>query len=154
MKWYAGIGSRRTPPDVLRTMMGLALALDRDGYTCRSAFRSGGADGADKAFEVASKILIMRPGLVTLAAEEIASQFHPAWHNCGAYVRMLHGRNAQIILGYNLNEPAEFVVCWTDDPPNKGGTQMGIRIAEAYGIDVRNLIDPFYMDWAEELISE
>lgn len=43
---YAGIGSRRTPPEVLGRMRRVAERLDARGYT----LRSGGADGADSAF--------------------------------------------------------------------------------------------------------
>lgn len=47
MKYYAGIGSRNTPADILDLMTHLARRLDSRGYT----LRSGGADGADAAFE-------------------------------------------------------------------------------------------------------
>ena len=44
---YAGVGSRATPPDVLLCMSDLAEALGNAGY----ALSTGGADGADRAFE-------------------------------------------------------------------------------------------------------
>lgn len=44
---YAGIGSRRTPPDVCADMTRIAQALGARGFT----LRSGGAAGADQAFE-------------------------------------------------------------------------------------------------------
>ena len=44
---YAGIGSRRTPDDVLEQMTQLAQELGKLGWT----LRSGGADGADRAFQ-------------------------------------------------------------------------------------------------------
>ena len=46
-KTYAGIGSRRTPPEILRLMERMALILSGAGYT----LNSGGAKGADSAFE-------------------------------------------------------------------------------------------------------
>jgi hypothetical protein len=47
MIYYAGIGSRETPPNVCKEMFRLAQDLaDR-----RWVLRSGGADGADSAFE-------------------------------------------------------------------------------------------------------
>ena len=47
VKYYAGIGSRSTPEDVLDRMYKLAILLAKRSYT----LRSGGANGADTAFE-------------------------------------------------------------------------------------------------------
>ena len=47
MKYYAGIGSRETPNDICLYMTTIAKKLAKLGYTCNS----GGADGADSAFE-------------------------------------------------------------------------------------------------------
>ena len=44
---YAGIGSRSTPPEVQAVMRTLANNLEYTGFT----LRSGGAKGADSAFE-------------------------------------------------------------------------------------------------------
>ena len=44
---YAGIGTRKLPPDVAKELEGVARELQGKGYT----LRSGGADGADVAFE-------------------------------------------------------------------------------------------------------
>jgi predicted Rossmann fold nucleotide-binding protein DprA/Smf involved in DNA uptake len=43
MKFYAGIGSRETPPDILEWMTSLAANLETMNYV----LRSGGAQGAD-----------------------------------------------------------------------------------------------------------
>jgi predicted Rossmann fold nucleotide-binding protein DprA/Smf involved in DNA uptake len=45
--FYAGIGARETPDDVLHLMYLLGRKLATDGYV----LRSGHADGADLAFE-------------------------------------------------------------------------------------------------------
>ena len=47
MKYYAGIGSRETPKNICLYMTAIAKRLASLGYTCNS----GGADGADSAFE-------------------------------------------------------------------------------------------------------
>lgn len=47
MKYYTGVGSRETPGAVIDLMQAAAYKLARMGWT----FRSGGADGADTAFE-------------------------------------------------------------------------------------------------------
>lgn len=44
---YAGVGSRETPRDILQAMAHIAIALYGHGFT----LRSGGAPGADTAFE-------------------------------------------------------------------------------------------------------
>jgi predicted Rossmann fold nucleotide-binding protein DprA/Smf involved in DNA uptake len=46
-KIYAGTGSRKTPPETLVIIKKLAGLLERKGWL----LRSGGADGADTAFE-------------------------------------------------------------------------------------------------------
>lgn len=45
--YYAGVGSRETPQDILNTMYKIGKYLASKGYT----LRSGGAIGADTAFE-------------------------------------------------------------------------------------------------------
>jgi hypothetical protein len=144
-KYYSGIGSRKTPPNILTLMTNISVALERKGYI----LRSGGATGADTAF--AKKVQhnnkeIYTAEFATEKAQSIASQYHPAWNNCKDYVRKLHGRNVQIVLGYGLNIPSEFVVAWTPDGKLVGGTAMGIRIAEANGIKVYNLGVPEQCD--------
>jgi hypothetical protein len=47
MKWYTGVGSRETPDAILEVMERVGYALASQGWT----LRSGGAVGADQAFE-------------------------------------------------------------------------------------------------------
>lgn len=47
-KYYTGIGSRETPGAILDIMQACAVKLGEQGWT----LRSGGADGADNAFEL------------------------------------------------------------------------------------------------------
>lgn len=134
---YAGIGSRETPRSVLDLMTLIAVKLESLGYT----LRSGGAIGADTAFEDGVKSLkeIFYDIDATSDAIELASQFHPAWHNCRSGARKLHGRNSMILLGKKLDTPVKFVVCWTRDGKDTGGTGLGIRIAESMNIPIFNL---------------
>lgn len=136
----AGIGSRETPSDILDTMYNISYSYAKEGHI----LRSGGAIGADTAF---AKGYLNYPNLLeiylakdaTSECEEIASKFHPAWNKCNPYVKKLHGRNALIILGKNLNTPADLVVCWTKNGLDVGGTGLSIRIAKHYNIKIRNL---------------
>lgn len=139
MKAYAGIGSRETPENVLNQMHAIAVWLQREGFT----LRSGGASGADTAFERGAgvKKQIFRPHHATPAALELASRFHPAWYRCSEYAQKLHARNGFQVLGSDLVSPSDFVVCWTKDGKASGGTGQAIRIAEHHGIPVFNLHD-------------
>ena len=158
-KRFAGIGSRQTPPNVLREMTDFAHnATTKNGYH----LTSGGAKGADEAFAVSvpdDKKTIYLPWnnlngwdikqygfCVDIGYEKepvellnIAEKYHPNWRACRSYARLLHARNVAIILGLNLDEPVDFVVCWTKDGQASGGTGQGIRIAEGYDIPVHNL---------------
>jgi len=136
-KFYAGIGSRTTPYPILGIMTEMAKILKSQNYI----LRSGGAEGADTAFANGAEDAkeIFRPKDATPEAIEEASKFHPAWHNCNDYVRKLHGRNAQIILGKNLDKSVEFTILWTPGGKTIGGTGLGIRISEHYGITIKNL---------------
>lgn len=144
-KKYAGIGSRETPDDVLVMIWQMAASLAERNYL----LRSGGAKGADKAFEKGCDARdgqkeIFRPQDSTKIAELIASSLHPAWDRCNEYVRKLHGRNTQIILGKELNDPVDFVICWTYKGNTQGGTAMGIKLAGKHNIPVLNLGEFFY----------
>jgi hypothetical protein len=135
-KYYAGIGSRRTPPGILETMTRIAGRLCNMGYT----LRSGGAERADTAFAKGTPTLeVFRPEDATVAAISMAAKIHPAWRACKAYAQRLHGRNCMIILGARLNEPVDFVICWQDPTVDHGGTRLGMLLAEQNGIPVYNL---------------
>lgn len=137
MKFYAGIGSRQTPQHILNTMTELATKLREEGWT----LRSGGAEGADTAFAEGAQdnAEILRPHHATTAAIELARDLHPAWDACSEYARKLHGRNSQIILGSHLNQPVSFVVAYQDETIKRGGTRLGMMLAQSRGIPVFNL---------------
>lgn len=145
-KVYAGIGSRETPAKILNIMANLAKQLSDNGFT----LRSGGALGADAAFEIgSSKSEIYLPwkgynskkGMVPYkpSHEEIAKHFHPAWDKCGQGARKLHVRNLYILVGDTLDNPVDFVICWTKDGKDTGGTGLGIRVANHLNVPVFNL---------------
>lgn len=135
-KIYAGIGARITPREITDKMFKIACELADLGWT----LRSGGAAGADSAFENgSSEAEIFRANDCTDAAMEFASRYHPAWAKCSPYARKLHGRNAMIILGENLDNPVRFVLCWTESGRDEGGTGLAMRIAWSHNIPVFNL---------------
>lgn len=138
MRVYAGIGNR----DISENVKGAITALARGFYLLGYQLRSGGAIGADQAFErghlFGSTVDSIRKENATEEAIELASNHHPRWDLCKPNVRRLHGRNAMIIMGRDLKTPVDFVLCWAVDEEH-GGTALGIRIARAHNIPVINL---------------
>ena len=149
MIFYAGIGSRQTPPEVLSLMTQIAQGLANFGYT----LRSGGADGADTAFERgagdAAEIYLpwtyfngRREGVfvhATPEAEALARRIHPSWGRLSLGARKLHIRNCYQVLGADLKTPSAFVVCWTPNGSGSGGTGQAIRLAREKGIPVYDI---------------
>ena len=72
-------------------------------------------------------------------AYDIAEKFHPAWNNLKDYVKTLHARNSLIVLGKDLETPADFVICWTKKGNIVGGTGQALRIAKMHEIPIFNL---------------
>ena len=142
--YYTGVGSRNTPPHILAIMTNLATKLSTNNYV----LRSGGAKGADSAFEKGALWYeIYYANDATEKSIALAGQYHPKWNACKDWARKLHGRNAFQVLGDDLNTPSSFVICWTKDGAishaeralTTGGTGTAISIASAHGIPVYNL---------------
>jgi len=149
--YYTGIGARKTPFEVQLEMIVFASILGEAQYT----LRSGGAAGADTAFEVgcdkvAGKRDIFLPWRgfkqhssdlfkVSSEALDLAREVHPAWDRLSPAGRLLHGRNAYQVLGQDLATPSKFLICWTVDGEIIGGTATGIRLANKFDIPVFNL---------------
>lgn len=138
---WAGIGSRDTPKTVLGVMQRIGFHL---AHEHNSRLRSGGARGADSAFAEGYKL---KPSLcelythkdVTSQSLSHAARFHPNWGACNDYAKKLHARNSFIILGRELNDPVDLVICWTPEAKIIGGTGQGLRIAEYHKIPIWNL---------------
>lgn len=171
---YAGIGSRQTPEDILVAMRTIAGQLADLGWT----LRTGGAEGADRAFFNAAhsrlseiELFLPWPGFwqppyavnevlgvrvferPSHAAYELAARFHPNWRNLRNSVRSLHARNAHQVLGWTLDDPARFVLCWTTGGNGSGGTGQSIRMAQRYGIPVYDLGRPAAWDSVNVLLA-
>jgi hypothetical protein len=148
---YAGIGSRKTPSNVLLQMQAFAAMFAYNGHT----LRSGHAVGADTAFEIGHRSVTFDKMEIFKIDDakyplhpawfEMAYRFHPAWKQCGEYARMAHARNCPIVMGTNLDKPVDFILCWTPNGGPTGGTGQALRIAEHYKIPVFNMFDPLWM---------
>ena len=140
---YAGVGSRRTPPDIQQAMADIAQRLGDAGI----ALSTGGADGADQAFETGAlrtdaPITVhtpwpgyngYRPGRDTgtdidvvhpkptdrlggQSFADLARRHHPYWNRCRRGARALFVRNVSILAGA------------LDD----GGNRLPVRAVLAY----------------------
>jgi hypothetical protein len=163
MKIYTGIGSRSTPENILGLIYQVSKKLDDMGFL----LRSGGANGADSAFEEFSnnkEIYLPWNGFNNrkhdgisyftysqcsgyLIAEKTVTDFHPkpnALTNAG---RKLMARNAMQILGADCKSPTNVVICWTN---KTGGTNQALRIAKFYNIPILILkekrVEKFFRD--------
>lgn len=159
---YAGIGSRETPPEILDLMQAVARALAEAGWV----LNSGGADGADTAFEAGTPLAQRRiflpwrgfnqcQGIVAAdlpayrEAEAMAARLHPASGNPKVWdrIRKMMARNMFQILGADLKSPVRLVLCWAPKPVLEngrvidvaGGTGQAVRLAAAHGIPVYHL---------------
>lgn len=162
--FYAGIGARKTPTDVLALMREVgALAADAG-----LGLRSGGAIGADSAFQdgateagsALQQIYLTKPrrgmahGIVNLdpVFKRLARNFHPApaaitpdpdnpddrRHG----MLNLMSRNGCQLFGGDFTNPSNAVICWTEGGLTDGGTGQAIRMAGSVGIPVINLGRP------------
>lgn len=138
--FYTGIGSRATPSDILKEMTELAAGLAMRKWT----LRSGGAEGADQAFEAGAereqgqlRIYRAHPAPLHCAYEyggrkdyrgsagwawKLAEETHPRWDLCSPIARQLHARNVHQILGPTTTSiRSSFVICWTPDGAQTAG---------------------------------
>jgi len=146
--YYTGVGSRETPAIVKAFMSVVASMLETSGYI----LRSGGADGADNAFESGVTVVankeIWVPWLgfnksksLLLPSDDaytLASTIHPVWNQLKPGAKSLHARNCHQVMGKDLNTPSRFVLCWTENAEVKGGTATAIKLALNNNIPVLN----------------
>jgi hypothetical protein len=169
MKTYTGIRSRSTPSSILTLIHRVSEKLDKQGFL----LRSGGADGADAAFEkfstnkeiylpwdgfngrkhdgVSYFDYLQCPGW-SMAKASVDS-FHPAPDAISNAGRKLMARNAMQISGRDCKSRTDVVICWTKGGKVIGGTSQAIRMARSFEIPVLNLGDPkveqFFRDFVE-----
>ncbi len=166
---YTGIGSRKILPGPGITHHGfmkyLAKLFSMKGLT----LRSGGAIGADTAFESGcdldsgKKEIFLhkrRVGQRTAngvdsfdsttspcwkEAHALAKRFHPFYKTMSQNSRDLHARNVFQVLGWEMNNPTDFVVFGATPVEGsfglvEGGTNTAVQIAKANGIPTFNLL--------------
>jgi len=159
---YAGIGSRKAPKEVLEWMTALGQVLC--GIHFKFVLRSGAAEGADTAFERGCDVVegrkeifvpwkgfndhpspfhVITPEALSLAEEVYGDR----WQYLSQGAKKLMARNCYQVLGQTLDDPVDFVVCWTPDGCEReadrtrmtGGTGQAIALADRNGIPVFNV---------------
>lgn len=146
--YYAGIGSRNTPQDVLEAFEYLGEELAKMGYI----LRSGGANGSDSAFEKGcdkvngeKEIYLPWKGFNNnnsplysyangVEAMDIAKKYHPNFQILKPAAKSLMARNSYQVLGSDLKTPSSFIVCYTEGGQRGGGTGQALRIASDHSI--------------------
>lgn len=160
---FAGIGSRETHEPILNLMTQIGHDLAKSGWLLRSGF----ADGADNAFAYgaeqangAMELFIPWAGFNNASRQDarfivpdfsdlqmaIAAKCHPAWNMCSPGAKKLHARNVNQVLGKNLDDPSDLIICWTPNGSGSGGTGQAIRIAKIAEVPVFDLAIPGKFD--------
>lgn len=160
---FAGIGSRETPEPILNLMTQIGHDLAQSGWLLRSGF----ADGADNAFAYgaeqangAMELFIPWAGFNNASRQDarfivpdfsdlqmaIAAKCHPAWNMCSPGAKKLHARNVNQVLGKNLDDPSDPIICWTPNGSGGGDTGQAIRIAKIAEVPVFDLAIPGKFD--------
>lgn len=153
MFYYTGIGSRETPENILNLITKLAKYIDK---TEKFTLRTGGARGADTAFEKgvsSNRINVYYPNIkhlyknrdkAIIAAKQVwYSPYGITWDKLKPFTQELMIRNSYQIFGETFNRKAisKFVICYTKslNKDELGGTGQAIRLAEKFNIPVFNL---------------
>lgn len=156
-RFYSGIGSRDTPNHICILMSEIAEILECNGYI----LRSGGAKGADIAFENGVKLnkeifytdhYKINDGDVNDYSQEdynfaldIFKKYHPIANKLSGSPKDLLVRNTFQFFGVGDTKNVDFVICYTPDgaetstSKESGGSGQLIRIANAYNTKVYNL---------------
>jgi hypothetical protein len=148
-KRVACIGSRGLEPGQLGLCEEVGAYLAQNGFTVST----GNADGADQAFARGANFVnpravelhlpwasYNRDAIVdgnsvfidgsNVQFREIAAELHGAWNMLGRGPQALHTRNVGIV------KDCIQVIAWPKAGPYKGGTGMGMRTSEHFGIPV------------------
>jgi O-acetyl-ADP-ribose deacetylase (regulator of RNase III) len=174
--YYAGIGARETPEAVLAKMVRVGEILAKKGWI----LRSGGAKGADSAFEKGAdrvegrkkEIFLPWDGFdperngqkryadnkfsfvdeITPLHSDLAAAYHDRFDQLKPGSQSLMARNGSQMLGRKLDRPSNIVICWTEGGQIKGGTGQALRMAEDLGAKVVNIGDPAMASFSPESI--
>ncbi len=162
-KFYTGIGARNTPSNILIEFESIGKTLAELGYT----LRSGGANGADSAFEKGCKSVNINNGFggnrniflpwenfnnnkskrfyISQEEYELGKKYYEmsnkSWKNINIAFKKLMSRNIYQVLGtkpISNPKPSDFIICWTKNGEIVGGTSQALRVAKDFNIKIYN----------------
>lgn len=155
---YAVTGNKDVPPEIVSKVKELVNYLNGHGFTSRM-----GCDDPieNAAYESAAKKEAILPWREFNSIESkftftndramaIAKKFHPTFDNMKKGIQLILAKNARLILGNRMDQPARFLLCWTEDgvenirqkTAKTGYTGHTIAIACGAGVPVFNLANP------------
>lgn len=157
MLYYTGIGARKTPDDIINLIVPIAKELASRNWI----LRSGGASGADSAFEYAvdttphamkeiylpwqgfnarNSFFSTIPKEVYDIIKEVIPHYKKIRNNS---VKKLHARNVLQLLGYDLNleNKSKFVIYFAEERNGCpiGETAVALGLAQHFEIPCINL---------------
>lgn len=158
--FYTGVGEHNItviPRQKLTEATGIAMILEKWNLV----LRSGGATGFDTAFErgvqdPTNKVIYLSakeqkyPDDPWAEAVKLVLETHPYLPAAQRFMNLL-GRNAFQVLGDDLRTPSKFVVCWTSNGKDIGGTGTTIRIAKKFNIPIVNMYNRAISDVLGEI---
>lgn len=168
-KTYCATGNMEIGMKVKNILVEIGRVLALNGYT----LRSGGAPGAESAFEegcdsVGGKKEIYLPfegynnkttGVVTDMTNEeeaikIAQRYYLLWFKLSNKVKQMLTRYSWAVLGRNLDDPVDFVIAYIREDGKT--TEQVVRVANGSNITVYNIgsIYRYSKEQAAEFIKE
>ena len=174
---YTGVGSRELLQKASGLVRDVGNTLTEQGYILVTGDATRGCDDVFWEHSVApnrrrygphgkaaymDEVSVVSPGCDHYdKAFHIAGLSHPAWRWLPDWMKELHTRNVFQVLGEFVNDPTEFLVCWTpdgaetakDSSKKTGGTGTAIRIADMFGVPVFNLQRPGTIDRLEKFLN-
>lgn len=169
-KYFTGVGSRDITEEEYRLIVDIGVYLASIGYHLRSggavgsdtAFFKGVSifynhqyhqmvdervyipwDNYDEQVFSASTPYVRSLSKSDHATEcfNIAESIHPAWGKCKRGARSLHARNVLQVLGDDLLQPSNLLVCCATPTKTgvKGGTNTAYMLAKKYNIPCFNI---------------
>ena len=143
-KKITGVGSRKTPENILRKMKSISSFCTKNDIIVRT----GDAKGADEAFRDGASdkinLYVYSPNnYLPYWTKAFVEYFHPNPKALNEYAYKLMQRNCLQILGENGDNPSDLLVCYTPSGGFEGGTGQTMRICEFYDIPIYNLYNNY-----------
>lgn len=181
---YAGIGRREVPKFIEHLMYALGYSYAKQGIVLRSGGAAGSDDAFERGALAYCKDNTIAPvSLLEIylpkeyfngrsvklpwcydyrltghnnqpLLDKLVNTYHPAPHRLTSWSRPMMERNCMQMLGGQLDNPSDFVICYTDDgDANTGGTGFAKKVAGHFNIETIDLYYPHNVSKALDFVS-